>query len=233
MSKENAIIIGVAVGAVVVGGGVWFWRKRRAKKNAVATTAVMNNSTPQERTIIVQTVTATKEEPVPVVTTPVEIEVKDDVPVVEEPVKEEVEPEVEDELAQALKHNAKAAADVVQTARVGNEEIQCVSRIRVPDNSNAPLFWNAMIRKIRRLEVINVTQDDFVLKDKEFPRGYHRCTLDGSMSGILHVTKNNYSAVFIDSTGEFYGISTSANRFGGRTLCNITADRARTFLNGN
>lgn len=121
-------------------------------------------------------------------------------------------------------------ADKVDQLKVGGEEITSVSRIRVPGvDGVAPMFWTHFERNIRRTDVVVLSKTDF--SDKiEAARGYHRCTVDG-VAGILHVTRNHVSAVIVVA-GEFSGISTSAGRFGGKGLVNLSAEQAKNFLNG-
>ena len=221
MSKENAIAIGVAVGAVVLGGLGWrAFRNRQVKKSAAAAmSTALKNSTPQERAVIIQAVTATKkEEPAPVVV--VQEAVVTEVPQVVTPKSEEVVEPIDN------------SGDVVTQLTVGEEEITSVSRIRLPEEGHVPVFWEAGQRKIRRPEVIALTEGDFDNGRNDYARGFHHCTLDG-VAGILHVTKNNFSAVIMTADGEFHGISTSAAKFGGKKLSNISAERAKVFLNGN
>ena len=219
---NKAIGIGAAVGVVVLGGLGWrAFQSRQAKKNAVgAMAAAMKNSTPQERAIIVQSVMSPAKEP--------EKEVVLDTVKVEEPqvVVEPVSPQPE------VVAESTADNDVVTQLTVGQEEITSVSRIRLPEEGRAPLFWEAGQRKIRRPEVISFTEGDFDNGRNDYARGFHHCTLDG-VAGILHVTKNNFSAVIMTADGEFHGISTSAAKFGGKKLSNISAERAKVFLNGN
>lgn len=223
---NKAIGIGAAVGVVVLGGLGWrAFQSRQAKKNAVgAMTTVMNNSTPQERAIIVQAVTATKkEEPAPVVE--VQKEVVQEAAVVED---QQVEAPKSEEVVESIDNSGDVVAQLV----VDKEEITSVSRIRLPEESRVPLFWEAGQRKIRRPEVIALSEGDFDGGRNDYARGFHHCTLDG-VAGILHVTKNNFSAVIMTADGEFHGISTSAAKFGGKKLSNISAERAKVFLNGN
>lgn len=226
MSKENAIAIGVAVGAVVLGGLGWrAFRNRQIKKSAVeAMSTALKNSTPQQRAVIIQAVTATKkEEPAPVA------EVKKEV--VQEAVVTEV-PKVMTPKSEEVVESIDNSGDVVTQLTVGEEEITSVSRIRLPEEGHVPVFWEAGQRKIRRPEVISLTEGDFESGRNDYARGFHHCTLDG-VAGILHVTKNNFSAVIMTADGEFHGISTSAAKFGGKKLSNISAERAKVFLNGN
>lgn len=224
MSKENAIALGVAVGAVVLGGlGIRAFRNRQLKKaaaNAMAT--AMANSTPQERAAVVQAVTRPAPAPAP----------KE---VVQEPVKaEEPQVEVQPEVVE-VETNKETIIDndvVMQIVTDRQEEITSVSRIRLPEAGGVPVFWEAGQRKIRRPEVIALTEGDFDGGRNDYARGFHHCTLDG-VAGILHVTKNNFSAVIMTADGEFHGISTSAVKFGGKKLSNISAERAKVFLNGN
>jgi hypothetical protein len=224
MSKENAIALGVAVGAVVLGGlGIRAFRNRQLKKaaaNAMAT--AMANSTPQERAAVVQAVTRPAPAPAP----------KE---VVQEPVKaEEPQVEVQPEVPEVETNNETIIDNdvVMQIVTDRQEEITSVSRIRLPEAGGAPVFWEAGQRKIRRPEVIALTEGDFDGGRNDYARGFHHCTLDG-VAGILHVTKNNFSAVIMTADGEFHGISTSAAKFGGKKLSNISAERAKVFLNGN
>lgn len=224
MSKENAIVLGVAVGAVVLGGlGIRAFRNRQLKKaaaNAMAT--AMANSTPQERAAVVQAVTRPAPAPAP----------KE---VVQEPVKaEEPQVEVQPEVPEVETNNETIIDNdvVMQIVTDRQEEITSVSRIRLPEAGGAPVFWEAGQRKIRRPEVIALTEGDFDGGRNDYARGFHHCTLDG-VAGILHVTKNNFSAVIMTADGEFHGISTSAAKFGGKKLSNISAERAKVFLNGN
>ena len=224
MSKENAIALGVAVGAVVLGGlGIRAFRDRQLKKaaaNAMAT--AMANSTPQERAAVVQAVTRPAPAPAP----------KE---VVQEPVKaEEPQVEVQPEVPEVETNNETIIDNdvVMQIVTDRQEEITSVSRIRLPEAGGAPVFWEAGQRKIRRPEVIALTEGDFDGGRNDYARGFHHCTLDG-VAGILHVTKNNFSAVIMTADGEFHGISTSAAKFGGKKLSNISAERAKVFLNGN
>lgn len=226
MSKENAIAIGVAVGAVVLGGLGWrAFRNRQIKKSAVeAMSTALKNSTTQERAVIIQAVTTTKkEEPAPVV------EVQKEV--VQEAVVTEV-PQVVTPKSEEVVESIDNSGDVVAKLTVGEEEITSVSRIRLPEEGHVPVFWEAGQRKIRRPEVIALTEGDFDNGRNDYARGFHHCTLDG-VAGILHVTKNNFSAVIMTADGEFHGISTSAAKFGGKKLSNISAERAKVFLNGN
>lgn len=224
MSKENAIALGVAVGAVVLGGlGIRAWRNRQLKKTAVnAMATAMANSTPQERTVIVHAVTQSAP-----VAAPKEV--------VQEPVKaEEPQVEVQPEVPE-VETSKETIIDndvVMQIVTDRQEEITSVSRIRLPEASGVPVFWEAGQRKIRRPEVIALTEGDFDGGRNDYARGFHHCTLDG-VAGILHVTKNNFSAVIMTADGEFHGISTSAAKFGGKKLSNISAERAKVFLNGN
>lgn len=215
MSKENAIAIGVAVGAVVLGGLGWrAFRNRQIKKSAVeAMSTALKNSTPQQRAVIIQAVTATKKE------------------VVQEAVVTEV-PKVMTPKSEEVVESIDNSGDVVTQLTVGEEEITSVSRIRLPEEGHVPVFWEAGQRKIRRPEVISLTEGDFESGRNDYARGFHHCTLDG-VAGILHVTKNNFSAVIMTADGEFHGISTSAAKFGGKKLSNISAERAKVFLNGN
>ena len=224
MSKENAIALGVAVGAVVLGGlGIRAFRNRQLKKaaaNAMAT--AMANSTPQERAAVVQAVTRSAAAAV-------------SKEVVQEPVKaEEPQVEVQPEVPE-VETSKETIIDndvVMQIVTDRQEEITSVSRIRLPEAGGAPVFWEAGQRKIRRPEVIALTEGDFDGGRNDYARGFHHCTLDG-VAGILHVTKNNFSAVIMTADGEFHGISTSAAKFGGKKLSNISAERAKVFLNGN
>lgn len=224
MSKENAIALGVAVGAVVLGGlGIRAFRNRQLKKaaaNAMAT--AMANSTPQERAAVVQAVT--RPAPAPASKEVVQEPVKAEEPQVE--VQPEV-PEVETSKETIIDNDV-----VMQIVTDRQEEITSVSRIRLPEASGVPVFWEAGQRKIRRPEVIALTEGDFDGGRNDYARGFHHCTLDG-VAGILHVTKNNFSAVIMTADGEFHGISTSAAKFGGKKLSNISAERAKVFLNGN
>lgn len=224
MSKENAIALGVAVGAVVLGGlGIRAFRNRQLKKAAVnAMATAMANSTPQERAAVVQAVTRPAPTPAP----------KE---VVQEPVKaEEPQVEIQPEVPE-VETNKETIIDndvVMQIVTDRQEEITSVSRIRLPEAGGVPVFWEAGQRKIRRPEVIALTEGDFDGGRNDYARGFHHCTLDG-VAGILHVTKNNFSAVIMTADGEFHGISTSAAKFGGKKLSNISAERAKVFLNGN
>ena len=228
MSKENAIAIGVAVGAVVLGGLGWrAFRNRQIKKSAVeAMSTALKNSKPSERAVIVQSVMSPAKETV--VLPESEKEVVLDTVKVEEPqvVPESVSPQPE------VVAESTADNDVVTQLTVGQEEITSVSRIRLPETGGVPVFWEAGQRKIRRPEVIALTEGDFDGGRNDYARGFHHCTLDG-VAGILHVTKNNFSAVIMIADGEFHGISTSAAKFGGKKLSNISAERAKVFLNGN
>lgn len=224
MSKENAIALGVAVGAVVLGSLGWrALRSRQLKKAAAnAMTTAMANSTPQERATIIQTVIQSETEQAP----------KE---VVQEPVKaEEPQAEVQPEVPE-VEVSKETIIDndvVMQIVTDRQEEITSVSRIRLPEAGGVPVFWEAGQRKIRRPEVIALTEGDFDGGRNDYARGFHHCTLDG-VAGILHVTKNNFSAVIMTADGEFHGISTSAAKFGGKKLSNISVDRAKVFLNGN
>jgi len=224
MSKENAIALGVAVGAVVLGGlGIRAFRNRQLKKAAVnAMATAMANSTPQERAAVVQAVTRPAPAPAP----------KE---VVQEPVKaEEPQVEVQPEVPEVETNNETIIDNdvVMQIVTDRQEEITSVSRIRLPEAGGVPVFWEVGQRKIRRPEVIALTEGDFDGGRNDYARGFHHCTLDG-VAGILHVTKNNFSAVIMTADGEFHGISTSAAKFGGKKLSNISAERAKVFLNGN
>lgn len=221
MSKENAIAVGVAVGAVILGGLGWrAYRNRQIKKSAAAAmSTALKISTPQEQAVIIQAVTTTKkEEPAPVVV--VQEAVVTEVPQVVTPKSEEVVESIDN------------SGDVVTQLTVGKEEINSVSRIRLPEEGRVPLFWESGRRKIRRPEIVALSESDFNGGNSTLARGFHHCTLDG-VAGILHVTKNNFSAVIMTADGEFHGISTSAAKFGGKKLSNISAERAKVFLNGN
>jgi len=224
MSKENAIALGVAVGAVVLGVlGIRAFRNRQLKKAAVnAMATAMANSTPQERAAVVQAVTRPAPAPAPK-------EVVQELVKAEEP-QVEVQPEVPE-----VETNNETIIDndvVMQIVTDRQEEITSVSRIRLPEAGGVPVFWEVGQRKIRRPEVIALTEGDFDGGRNDYARGFHHCTLDG-VAGILHVTKNNFSAVIMTADGEFHGISTSAAKFGGKKLSNISAERAKVFLNGN
>jgi len=118
-----------------------------------------------------------------------------------------------------------------------------VSRMRVaepkPEKVIAtPLFWSNFVSNIRRPDVIELSWDDFNTRPQHLARGYHRAMLDGQ-SGVLHVTKGHisfvasYESLESDSAqGEFMGISSSASRFGGKGIQNLTAKQAKDFLNG-
>lgn len=225
---NKAIGIGAAVGVVVLGGLGWrAFQSRQAKKNAAgAVPAAMKNSTPQERAIIVQSVVSPAKETV--VPPEPEKEVVLDTVKVEEP---QVEVETVSPQPEVVVEST-VDNDVVTQLTVGQEEIASVSRIRLPEEGRVPLFWEAGQRKIRRPEVIALSEGDFDGGRNDYSRGFHHCTLDG-VAGILHVTKNNFSAVIMTADGEFHGISTSAAKFGGKKLSNISAERAKVFLNGN
>lgn len=109
------------------------------------------------------------------------------------------------------------------------EAVLSVSRPRLP---LAPMFWSHFAGNIRRQEIVNLREEDFVDRTNwSTDRGWHKCVLNGA-EGILHVTKGHVSAVVFDS-GSFHGISTSPSRFNGRGLVNLTADRAKAYLQGH
>jgi hypothetical protein len=105
-------------------------------------------------------------------------------------------------------------------------------------NDNAPMFWKAFCRNIRRMEVVHVTENMFEDRPKELARGYHRATFCAT-PGVLHVTKGNITFVSHckgdnaqSLSEEFLGYSSTASRFGGKGIQNITAKQAKDFLNG-
>jgi hypothetical protein len=98
-----------------------------------------------------------------------------------------------------------------------------------PDQS--PVFWSSFVAKLRRPDVIELSSVDFETRNTELARGYHKCSVDG-VAGVLHVTKSNVSAVLHLGGDEFTGISTSASRFHGKGLVNLTQEQAKNFLTG-
>lgn len=97
--------------------------------------------------------------------------------------------------------------------------------------ANAPSFWKAFCRNIRREEAVSLTENDFENRPKELARGYHRASFY-NMPGILHVTKGHISFVGHCDSDRFTGISSSASRFGGKGLNDLSAKQAKDFLNG-
>lgn len=112
------------------------------------------------------------------------------------------------------------------------QSLASVSRIRaVTQPDQTPVFWSSFINKIRRPDILSLTSQDFEGKNSDMAKGYHNCTVDG-VAGILHVTKSNVSAVIHLGGDSFAGISTTASRFGGKGLNNLTVEQAKNFLNG-
>ncbi|MNP89173.1 hypothetical protein D3C85_15770 [compost metagenome] len=220
---NNNLATGIGVVAVAVLGGIGWkvWSDRAAKKASTAAIAsALKNTPPAQKKTVTDKLFNTappvkKTEPaVPVVTS-------------------NIPDEGVVELEAATVANNKAVEDIVSTLKTADEEVHSVSRVRVPEASgNRPGFWDAGIRKIRRTDIIKLDTSDFLNSRHDQARGFHLCEFEG-VSGILHVTKSNFSVVVLDDSGEFHGISTSASKFGGRQLCNITHERAKVFLNGN
>ncbi|MNB58514.1 hypothetical protein D3C87_332670 [compost metagenome] len=114
----------------------------------------------------------------------------------------------------------------------GGQALASVSRIRaVTQPDQTPMFWSSFINKIRRPDILALTSQDFEGKNSDMAKGYHNCTVDG-VAGVLHVTKSNVSAVIHLGGDSFAGISTTASRFGGKGLNNLTVEQAKNFLNG-
>ena len=114
----------------------------------------------------------------------------------------------------------------------GGQALASVSRIRaVTQPDQTPMFWSSFINKIRRPDILALTSQDFEGKNSDIAKGYHNCTVDG-VAGVLHVTKSNVSAVIHLGGDSFAGISTTASRFGGKGLNNLTVEQAKNFLNG-
>lgn len=112
------------------------------------------------------------------------------------------------------------------------QSLASVSRIRaVTQPDQTPVFWSSFINKIRRPDILALTSQDFEGKNSDMAKGYHNCTVDG-VAGVLHVTKSNVSAVIHLGGDSFAGISTTASRFGGKGLNNLTVEQAKNFLNG-
>lgn len=112
--------------------------------------------------------------------------------------------------------------------------ILSIGRARVPvivQPDQSPMFWSSFVDKLRRPEVIEMSSKDFETRNEELARGYHKCSVDG-VSGVLHVTKSNVSAVLHMGGDEFTGISTSASRFNGKGLVNLNHEQAKNFLSG-
>lgn len=112
------------------------------------------------------------------------------------------------------------------------QQLSSISRVRVvtqPDQT--PLFWSSFINKIRRPDILALTSEDFEGKNSDLAKGYHNCTVDG-VAGVVHVTKSNVAAVIHLGGDSFAGISTTASRFGGKGLNNLTVEQAKNFLNG-
>lgn len=216
MSKSAIIAAGV-VGAAALGGlGAKLMAGRKVQLTMTTPVATQYKQ-PEPKVEPVEPVEAATAEPVVEPTPVAEPAVEEQAPVAEVP--EDI-----------VKHDP--AIDMVS-----------VSRMRVPESkpektSTAPLFWSNFVNNIRRPEVIELTWEDFNTRPQHLARGYHRAMLDGQ-SGVLHVTKGHisfvasYESLENDSAqGEFMGISSSASRFGGKGIQNLTAKQAKDFLNG-
>lgn len=122
--------------------------------------------------------------------------------------------------------------DVVATIDTPKGPLASVSRIRaVTQPDQTPKYWSNFVGNIKRPDVLVLTSEDFNGKNSDMAKGYHNCTVDG-VAGVLHVTKSNVSAVLHMGGDSFSGISTSASRFGGKGLNNLTVEQAKNFLNG-
>ncbi len=125
----------------------------------------------------------------------------------------------------------EAVAPVEVSEEVIQPEVEVVAETE-PMDVAAPMFWDHFLRNIRRPEGILLELADFDNRPMNLPRGYHRATLNDTFSGILHVTKGNISFVYYIGDNQFAGISSAANRFGGKGMQNLTSKQAKDFLNG-
>ncbi len=125
------------------------------------------------------------------------------------------------------------AVEAVEPVKVSEEDAQpeVVTETEAMDVA-APMFWDHFLRNIRRPEGILLEMNDFDSRPMNLPRGYHRATLNDTFHGILHVTKGNISFVYYIGDNQFAGISSAANRFGGKGMQSLTSKQAKDFLNG-
>lgn len=120
---------------------------------------------------------------------------------------------------------------VPESEEVAQPEVEVVAETE-PMDVAAPMFWDHFLRNIRRPEGILLEMNDFENRPTDLARGYHRATLNDTFHGILHVTKGNISFVYYIGDNQFAGISSAANRFGGKGMQSLTSKQAKDFLNG-
>lgn len=235
MEKQVAVIVGVgAVAAALVGGLGWKTLKGRPNNGKLSQEA-MDLRKEELRARLASKITQ-----------PVEVQVvhkeadlstlrESGVPVlanIASLLVETTEAPTMDEVVQTILHSEtpKDIVEVIEGAR--GEQLASVSRIRaVTQPDQTPMFWSSFINKIRRPDILSLTSKDFEGKNSDIAKGYHNCTVDG-VAGVLHVTKSNVSAVIHLGGDSFAGISTTASRFGGKGLNNLTVEQAKNFLNG-
>ncbi|MCY1298254.1 hypothetical protein D9M68_18410 [compost metagenome] len=211
MSKNVAIVLGVSAGAALIGGiSLKFLKGRKANVE----------ETPKSLKVLLQEAVAVKKynefkDELDIASLHVVPQSKASEPVVEAPTPVQ-SPVVEDrEVLHLVKDEPKTAVSV--------------SRMRAVVT---PVFWSHFASNIRRLEVIELTEEAFSDRSQlDYTRGWHKCTLNG-LEGILHVTKQHISAVMFDGQ-DFHGISTSPARFGSRNLTNLTHERVKAYLQGH
>lgn len=222
MEKQVAVIVGVgAVAAAIVGGLGWKTVKAR-KGDDKLTPEQMEERKAILRARVQQTTTQ-------------KVEVAITETVIEESVAEVAAGDTMATVVHDIIHapTPPVVMEVIEGAR--GDKVVSISRPRAvlnpvqPDQS--PVFWSSFVAKLRRPEVIELSSVDFETRNTELARGYHKCSVDG-VAGVLHVTKSNVSAVLHLGGDEFTGISTSASRFHGKGLVNLTQEQAKNFLTG-
>ncbi|MNI49171.1 hypothetical protein D3C76_25590 [compost metagenome] len=212
MNAKHALIAGAAtLGVAAVAGLGWKCLSKRNKKSEAVEPAVVTPVVPP---------VVKKEEKV-VEATPADLRATGNV------------------VLAAVADLAESHQDKVEVITPpSGKPILSISRPRVvtPDEGPmspdmTPSFWKNFINNIKRPEIIELTSGEFDKHNGAHAKGFHRCTIDG-IAGVLHVTKSHTTAMIHLGGDEFSGISTSASRFNGKGLVNLTSAQAKNFLAG-